>query len=116
MAGVITQAQTTKQFPILGKYENYWPVRDMLKLYLKYTAESYRKQGNTFRQKTKARKGRIVGEVDQIRYLETRLLVGEPLGRVDLQITHREDQRFWNPDSLSLSNMLNTTSRDWNSV
>ena len=47
-----------------GKYDNYWPVRDMVKLYLKYTSELYRKQGSAFRQKTKARKEHKVGGMD----------------------------------------------------
>jgi hypothetical protein len=31
-------------YPIVRKYKNYWPVRDMLKLHLKYTSESSRKK------------------------------------------------------------------------
>jgi hypothetical protein len=30
-------------YPIVRKYQNYWPVRDMLKLHLKHTSELYRK-------------------------------------------------------------------------
>ncbi|KAF9523443.1 hypothetical protein CPB83DRAFT_898751 [Crepidotus variabilis] len=32
-----------QHFPILCKYEAEWPVRDLLKLHLKYTLEQYRK-------------------------------------------------------------------------
>ncbi|KAF8873918.1 hypothetical protein CPB84DRAFT_1753136 [Gymnopilus junonius] len=34
---------TSREYPIVEKYDNYWPVRDMLKLHLKYTSETYRK-------------------------------------------------------------------------
>jgi hypothetical protein len=32
-----------KSFPIVRKYQNYWPVRDMIKLHLKNTSELFRK-------------------------------------------------------------------------
>ena len=35
--------KVTKTYPIVNKYQNHWPVRDMLKLYLKYTSELSRK-------------------------------------------------------------------------
>lgn len=34
--------QATKHYPIVDKYHNEWPIRDMLKLYLKNTSASYR--------------------------------------------------------------------------
>ncbi|CAA7270444.1 unnamed protein product [Cyclocybe aegerita] len=34
-----------KQFPVVEKYDNCWPVRDMLKLYLRYMAEKEQKEG-----------------------------------------------------------------------
>ncbi|KAJ3500744.1 hypothetical protein NLJ89_g9655 [Agrocybe chaxingu] len=34
-----------KEFPVVNKYQNYWPIRDMLKLYLKYMAEKEKKEG-----------------------------------------------------------------------
>ena len=46
---LLRRYQTKTKYPIVKKYQNYWPVRDMLKLYLKYTSESYRKQGSAFR-------------------------------------------------------------------
>ncbi|PPR03095.1 hypothetical protein CVT26_004614 [Gymnopilus dilepis] len=36
--------QTARLYPVIEKYENHWPVRDMLKLHLKYTSETHRKQ------------------------------------------------------------------------
>jgi hypothetical protein len=36
--------QTAIQFPLVDKYDNHWPVRDILKPHLKYTSEIYRKQ------------------------------------------------------------------------
>lgn len=32
--------QEMKHFPIINNYENMWPIREMLKLHLKYTSES----------------------------------------------------------------------------
>lgn len=29
-------SKVAHKYPIVGKYENYWPVRDILKLHLKY--------------------------------------------------------------------------------
>ena len=37
-----------KHYAIINKYENYWPIRDILKLHLKYTSETYQKQGEKF--------------------------------------------------------------------
>ena len=33
--------QATKHYPIVDKYDNQWPIRDMLKLYLKNSSTSY---------------------------------------------------------------------------
>ena len=35
--------QAAKQYPIVNKYANHWPICSMLKLYLKYTAENARR-------------------------------------------------------------------------
>ncbi|KAF8876378.1 hypothetical protein CPB84DRAFT_1752445 [Gymnopilus junonius] len=42
-AGTLSNVNTSREYPIVEKYDNYWPVRDMLKLHLKYTSETYRK-------------------------------------------------------------------------
>ncbi|PPQ82451.1 hypothetical protein CVT24_002472 [Panaeolus cyanescens] len=34
---------TKNRFPIVNKYENLWPVHDIMKMYLKKTSEAYRK-------------------------------------------------------------------------
>lgn len=47
--------QTTKRFPIVDKYENHWPVRDILKLHLKYTSEIYRKQPSKVKKASKVK-------------------------------------------------------------
>jgi hypothetical protein len=39
----ILSFEVEKTFPIVRKYEKQWPVRDMIKLYLKYTSELSRK-------------------------------------------------------------------------
>lgn len=41
--------QAKRQYPIVSKYDNYWPIRDMIKLHLKYASETFRKQGKQFR-------------------------------------------------------------------
>ena len=46
--------KVTRQFPIVSKYQGYWPVHDMLKLHLKYTSESSRK-GDSARRRGKGR-------------------------------------------------------------
>ncbi|KAF8518164.1 hypothetical protein BU17DRAFT_66600 [Hysterangium stoloniferum] len=38
-----------KHYLVVNKYDNYWPIRDVVKLHLKYTSGIYRKQGETFR-------------------------------------------------------------------
>ncbi|PPQ70077.1 hypothetical protein CVT26_013411 [Gymnopilus dilepis] len=35
---------TADHYPILSKYDNFWPARDILKMHLKYRAETSRKQ------------------------------------------------------------------------
>jgi hypothetical protein len=40
---LIVFIKVEKKFPIVRKYQNHWPVRDMLKLHLKYTSELSRK-------------------------------------------------------------------------
>ena len=39
---VLSFLQATKHYPIVDKYHNQWPVRDMLKLYLKSTSAAHR--------------------------------------------------------------------------
>ncbi|KAF8516553.1 hypothetical protein BU17DRAFT_67381 [Hysterangium stoloniferum] len=41
-------ALAKKHYPVVNKYDNYWPIRDMIKLHLKYTSGIYWKQGETF--------------------------------------------------------------------
>ncbi|KAF8505254.1 hypothetical protein BU17DRAFT_71476 [Hysterangium stoloniferum] len=41
-------ALAKKHYPVVNKYDNYWPIRDMIKLHLKYTSGIYQKQGETF--------------------------------------------------------------------
>ena len=40
---IVVFIQVERKFPIVRKYQNNWPVRDMLKLHLKYTLEISRK-------------------------------------------------------------------------
>jgi len=40
---IVVFIEVGKNFPIVRKYQDYWPVRDMLKLHLKYTSEISRK-------------------------------------------------------------------------
>jgi hypothetical protein len=35
--------QAAKQYPIVNKYADHWPICSMLKLYLKYTSENARR-------------------------------------------------------------------------
>ena len=46
MENRLTALQTTKKFAIQDIYMNDWPVREALKLRLKYTSEQARKQVN----------------------------------------------------------------------
>ena len=47
--------QAAIQFPLVDKYDNHWPVRDILKLHLKYTSEIYRKQEQPLKKKSQAK-------------------------------------------------------------
>jgi hypothetical protein len=53
---MIQVVQAKKHYSIVNKYDNYWPIRDILKLHLKYTSETYRKQGYNFQKTVRGHK------------------------------------------------------------